>query len=332
MNYALFSGYATGVVASLIFLWLAGDRVVRYAVELAMALQVTKFFIGFIVLAIAAGIPELAVAVAAAFTGASQISAGDIIGANFSDIALVSGLIFVLAGRIALRHADRMKLIQMLAVTGSVIAVVFVLGSVGKVFGFLLIIFYAIALYVIRHKKKKHDIWQDEVQAITHDITTTKDVVLTSRFGLITKLFFSVVGVLGCSWLVVHCAVALSVLFEAQLETIGATICALGTSLPELAMGLTALKRKEYEIALAPTLGSVLEHSTLVLGVLGMCSRYPVSFATLHGAGIFMFIGFVLMIFFLWLARPLARWQGGILLALYVVYLAYELGWFSLIL
>jgi Ca2+/Na+ antiporter len=63
-----------------------------------------------------------------------------------------------------------------------------------------------------------------------------------------------------------------------------------------------------------------------------MCSRYPVSFATLHGAGIFMFIGFVLMIFFLWLARPLARWQGGILLALYVVYLAYELGWFSLIL
>lgn len=327
MGYGFLSLYVGGVVSSLVLLWLAGDRVVRYAVELATALKVTKFFIGFIVLAIVAGIPELAVAISAGLSGASQVSAGDVIGANFSDIAFVTSLVLIFAGKIALRRSDRMKLIHMLMVTGSVIAIVFALGVVDKTIGFLLVIFYGVALFFIRRKRNKNDIWNEEVEAITHDINATTDGVLTSTFGLSMKLLISIAIVLGCSWATVYCAVALSGLFGAQLETVGATICALGTSLPELAMSFAALRRKEYELALAPTLGSILEHSTLVLGVLALCSHKPVSFAALHGAGIFMFIGFGLMALFLWMRRPLARWQGVILLALYALYLTYEFGW-----
>ncbi len=329
MSFYILSAYTGGLIAGLVFLWLAGDRVVRYAIELADALRVTKFFIGFMVLAIAAGIPELAVAVAAAFTNASQVAAGDVIGANFSDIALVSGLVLMLAGSIKLRYADRIKLIQMLGLTAAAVAVVFVVGSVGKIFGILLIILYGTAMFFIRRSRKKGDIWQEEVDAITHDVKSTSDVVLTSVVGIIVKLFMSVGVVLGCSWLIVYCAVAVATALGAQLETVGATICALGTSLPELAMSLTALRRKEYELALAPTLGSVLEHSMLVLGVLGLCSRYPVSFSLLREEGLFMFIAFALMILFLWMRRPLMRWQGGILLSLYALYLGYEVGWIS---
>ncbi len=331
MSYGLLSFYVGGVVASLVLLWLAGDRVVRYSVELATALKVTKFFIGFIVLAIVAGIPELAVALSAGLSGVSEVSAGDVIGANFSDIAFVTSLVLIFAGQVVLNRSDRMKLIQMLMVTGSVIAIVFTLGSVDKFIGFLLIIFYGVALFFIRRKGDRSGIWNEEIEAVTHDINATHDVILTSVFGVSMKLFISIVVVLGCSWVTVYCAVELSALWGAQLETIGATICALGTSLPELAMSFAALKRKEHELALAPTLGSILEHSTLVLGVLALSSGKPVSFAALHGAGVFMFIGFGLMALFLWMRRPLCRWQGCILLALYVLYLVYEFGWFRLI-
>lgn len=328
MTFSFLSMYLSGVIASLVCLWLAGDRVVRYAVELATALRVTKFFIGFIVLAIVAGIPELAVAFAAAFTGASQVAAGDVIGANFSDVTLVSGLVFILAGNFTFKNSDRMKLIRMLMITGGVMAFVFWLGSVGKLLGLTLVVFYGVALFFIWRRQEKSDIWHEEVKAVTHDIAASKDVVLTSVVGIVVKLSLSVVVVLGCSWLTVQCAVALASCFGAQLETVGATICALGTSLPELAMGFSGLRRKEYELALAPTLGSILEHSTLVLGVLGLFSPNPVSFANLRGAGAFMFIGFAMMIVALKWARAFKRWHGVVLLALYVVYLAYEFGWF----
>jgi cation:H+ antiporter len=327
MNNLLFGSYFGGVATGLIFLWLAGDYVVHYAVELATALRVTKFFIGFMVLAIAAGIPELALAITAAFSGATQVSAGDVIGANFSDVAFVTGIVLTVAGSITLKRSDRIKLIQVLAITAAVMGCAFIAGAVGRLLGFLLIIFYCLALFFIRKNKANHGIWHDEIEAIAQDIKTNKDAVLTSVFGLTIKLLVSIGIVLGCSWLVVYCAMELANSFGAKLETIGATICAIGTSLPELAMSLTALKRKESELALAPTLGSVLEHSTLALGMLGLCSHTPVSFAALHGAGIFMFVGFALMIFFLWLARPLARWQGVLLLAFYGLYLTYECGW-----
>lgn len=326
MNFYILASSFLWISVGLGLLWAAGDRVVRYAIELATGLHVTKFFIGFIVLAIAAGIPELAVAVAAAFTNVSQISAGDVIGANFSDVGLVSGLVLTLAGSIQLKRSDRLKIMYLLLLTVLVMGIIFMLGEIGKISGFFLAISYGIALFFIWKKREKHDIWHEEVEAVTHDIATGKDIILTSVVGIAIKLLISIAIVLGCSWLVVHYADILASSFGAQHETIGATICALGTSLPELAMSFAALKRKEFELALAPTLGSVLEHSMLVLGVLGMCSTSPVSFTRLYGAGIFMFAGFALMIVFLIMRRPLNRWQGLILLSLYVIYLAYELG------
>src|SRR5271155_2495286 len=90
-------GYFLMVVVGLIALWKSGDYVVRYAVEVATAFNVSTFFIGFIVLAVAADIPELAVAIISACKGVSEVSAGDIIGANFADVAMVIGIALLLA-------------------------------------------------------------------------------------------------------------------------------------------------------------------------------------------------------------------------------------------
>lgn len=316
--------YTLGLCAGLVGLWLAGDRVVTTAVRLASALNVTKFFIGFIILAIAAGIPELGVAIVSGLGDVGEVSAGDVIGASLSDIGLVVAIVLICARSVPLKRSDRGKLIRMLFVVSGVLGFIFSIGYVDRTIGLFLTFFYGIALYFIWRKESPHDVWHDEVALVTEHIAEKKACNIKECAWISFLLAIGLGAVFFFSWLTVEAAVALASVFTTKLEVIGATICAIGTSLPELAMSLTALKTKEYELAIAPTLGSILEHAMLVLGILGMTSSRAIYFTGLHGAGVFMFIAFALMALFLWAKRPLARWQGIILITLYIAYLVYE--------
>ena len=96
----------SALLAGLFFLWRSSDIAVRQTLKLASAFGLTTFFSGFVIMAIASGIPELSVALSSIFSGVSQVSAGDIIGSNFSDISFVLGLVVFIAGSI---HVFPMK-------------------------------------------------------------------------------------------------------------------------------------------------------------------------------------------------------------------------------
>ena len=313
-----------GTAFGLVSLWFAGDFVVRYAVEIAKKANVTKFFIGFIVLALAAGIPELAVAITAAFSDVTQLAVGDIIGANFSDITFVCGLVLIIAGPITIKKSDRLKLARMLIATLLVLIVIFYIGTVTKLCGGILVCIYFVALYVFR-KKDKNDILQENIETITEDIKNDKDIILTSMFGLIVKLIVSISAVLICSWFSVNCIINFAHMCGMSLETAGTTICAIGTSLPEIAMSLTAIRRKEYDLAFGPTLGSTLEHSTLVLGILGLCSKYSINFAELQISFIFMLVAFTIICFSLLKFEKLTKLLGVILITIFVLHILHKI-------
>jgi cation:H+ antiporter len=314
-----------GIIVGLFTVWLAGDFVVRYAVQLAALLRISRFLVGFIVLAIAAALPELAVAVAAAFEGASEVSAGDIIGANFSDVAFVAGLVLFLAGPITLKKVDRYRLLSMFAIATPVLLSAWVLDAITIYHGFGILFLYAGALYFIWKMNKKHVLLHDELALATHNVSCIKkcdNILLSITTG---KLVISLLFLLGSSWLTVHCAIGLARMCGVSLSLIGSTIFALGTSLPELTMSLSALRRKEYDLALAPTLGSILEHSLLVLGVLSVCSQSPINFLHLHIPMLFMFLAFAIICFGLLCRKHLERWLGILLLSLFVSYFVYQI-------
>lgn len=313
------------VCAGLIGLWWFGDRVVQYTVEVAQSFGITTFFIGFIVLAIAADVPEIAVALMAAFKGVNGISAGNLIGGNFVDVAAVIGLTLLFArSPLIIPMHDRFKMVRMLMLTALVLVLLLCMGSIGKPIGAVLVAIYIGSLVWIWKKKvSHHDVVYQEVVAVQQEVKEHKSVFLTSTPGLVVKLAASFGGVLCASSLTVNSALELSALLAWPIESVGATLLAIGTTLPEFAISFSSLRRGQHSLALGPTLGTVLEQSTLILGILAVVSAQPVRLEGLVGSVIFSLIAFAILCYGLIRYECIGRGTGtalGLLLIAYIFY------------
>lgn len=307
--------YGALVCAGLVGLWKMGDIVVRYTLEVARAFNVTTFFVGFVILALAADIPELAVAITAALQGVSEIAAGDIIGANFSDVAMVIGFVLLIAGNVTLKERDSKKLVYILALASLILAGVFTIGSLQPIHGFMLIGIYLTTMFVMWYQSQHEQVDDD-------DISRQKATLHPAHAGI--GLLLSLAAVMGISYVMLEGALELAKILEMPLETVGASILGVGTSLPELVLSLNALRRKEYGLALGTTLGTVLEQTTLILGTLTVLSPVPVNMRSLLGSSMFMFLAFGIISYGLYRYSRVGRTTGVALVTLFFAYLAYQ--------
>lgn len=277
-------------------------------------------------LAIAADIPELGIAISSALNGVSEVSVGDLIGANFTDVALVIGFTLLLSRqKIHIDIRDREKILRMLLITALVLVAVFAIGTLTRIHGLILIGIYAAAITWLWKRREAHDILHQEVDSIQHDVAATKDVVLTSVAGMIIKLCASLGLVMVASSITVHYAMCIATDLCLPLETVGATILGVGTSLPELCLSLNALRRGQHALAIGPTLGTVLGQTTLILGILATLSHKPVQMSGLRGAALFMFAAFGIVCYGLTKDKRMGRGMGAALLALFVAYMVYQI-------
>lgn len=308
-----------GVIVGLVGVWLAGDLVVTYALRLAKHYNVSTFFVGFIFLALAANIPELAVTIVAGARDAAQLAAGDIIGACFIDIALVTGLMLAFAGGMSIKGQEARAFLRLIVSAALVMTIVFCLGTLTFWHGLALISLY-IAFLTWAWKSRHHH----TILEVSHDDFTHPRPLLGQALWLIWgKASGALIVVLAASGLAVHCGVVLAELYGLRLEVVGATIIAVGTSLPEVSMGFHAYRRGQYSLALGPTIGTVFSQTTFILGTLALLSHKPINLGGLQAAAVFMFIAFVLLAGSIVLNR-LGRSVGVALLSLFMTYILYH--------
>lgn len=325
----LFQGLS--LLAGLAGLWFVGDRVVHYTIATARAFNVTTFFIGFALLSLAADIPELAVSIVSAFNDVTEIAAGDIIGANFCDVAFVIGIALLIAGTVTLKEEESKRLVAILGLASLVLLAVFSIGTLYPIHGVMLIGIYLTSLLSLWYRSKKQ---QSGGEAISHasdtnnvDTAIQKEHQTAStslKIKLVTQLCCCLAAIMTISYLTMELAVDLAKNLHLPLETIGATIFGVGTSLPELVLSLGALRRKEYSLALGTTLGTVLEQTTLILGTLTVLSPKPVCMNNLWTSSLFMFLAFMIISYGLYLKSRVGRSTGIALVTLFFAYLAYQ--------
>ncbi len=308
-----------GILLGLIFVWRAADHVVAHALRLARHYKVSTFFVGFVFLAMAANMPELAVAVVAALRGVGQIAAGDIIGACFNDIALVVGLALTFAGSITMKRRESLSFLRLIIGAAVVMACVFVIGTLTAMHGFLLIGIYAVFIALSWRSRHEHTLLE-----ISHDdLVHAHPLPRIGLFFVWAKACGALTIVLCGSVLSIHCGVALAAAFGLLLESVGATIIAIGTTLPEVSMGFHAYRRGQFSLALGPAIGTVFSQATLVLGVLAVLSDRAIDLVALQGAAVFMFVAFVVIAASILLGR-MGRATGIALLGLFVAYMLYH--------
>lgn len=254
--------FSLAILVGLIFLVLSADRFVAGAAALANNFGVPHLIIGVTIVSLGTSAPEIIAAVFAAIDGRVELAMGNAIGSNIANIGLVLGITALVAPIPVSRRLVSNENLIMLVV--SLIAGAIMLNLYLGIFdGLLLLVLLVAFLFWIywdhtRTEQTEDDEFEDEIPS---DMSTGKAV-----FWFVLGLGVLVISARGLVWGAVGIADTLGI----SEAIIGATVIAVGTSLPELAASVASALKKHHDIAIGNVLGSNIFNLLAVLAVPGL--------------------------------------------------------------
>jgi len=302
------------VLVGVAVLYLGAEGLVRGSASLARGLRLTPLAIGLTVVAFGTSMPELVVSVGAALTGAAAIAAGNVVGSNIANIALILGLSAILcplAVNVRIVRVD----VPLMALASVIITVMLMDQGLGRLEGILLAAGLIAFTVASLRAARKETAGVELVGPLPDTLPVTPSIGF-----VIGGLVLLVVG----ARLLVTGAVAIAETTGVSEAVIGLTIVAVGTSLPELATSVLAALKREGDIAVGNIVGSNIFN---IFGILGTAALVrPLQNTGMSAVDLGLMI--MLAVLLLPLARSgwkLNRWEGGLLLIIYAGYVLYLL-------
>lgn len=298
------------------------DLFVDGAAVLARALGVSPMAVGLTVVAFGTSAPELFVNIAAAISGDTELALGNVVGSNIANILLVLG-ISAMIRPLSVPRGTVWKEIPFSLLAAVVLWVMACdmamdgcfFSAISRSEGLVLLGYFAVFL------------------AYTATIAAPIDglphvpSVRSGRLGMTTiKLLLGFCGLLFGGRITVDSAVSLAVMLGIPSAVVGLTVIALGTSLPELTTSIIAARRGEVEIAVGNVVGSNIFNVFFVLGVSAVIKPLPfdpqghVDMGVMTAASILLFV-----FMFTGRERIMDRWEGGLALLIYCLYVSFLL-------
>ena len=269
-----------GILAGLSLLVYGADRFVDGAAHIARYLAMSPLLIGLTIVGMATSAPEILVGIVAALEGKTEIAIGNAIGSNIANIGLVLGLtVMLMPVTIASQTLKREFFVMVLAI---LLAFGLMwdqnLSHLDAVFLLVGVVAAILSVSVLSKKSAPTDPLLSEFESELPDKSPEKSNIRRSIF-----LFFLGLGLLlGGAYLLVECAIIVAKHFGLSDLVIGLTIIAIGTSLPELAASITAVKKNEADIAIGNVIGSNMFNMLAVIGIPGMIHATDFASVVLH--------------------------------------------------
>ena len=292
---------------------IGGELFLRGLAGVARRARVSAGIIGATVAAFATSSPELSVGISAATAGKPQISFGDVLGSNVVNVGLILGLALLISGIQASRDTVRRDFpVALLA--PAVLGFLALDGLLSRLDGLLLLgMFLAWLAAVIAEARKQRG--QNTVPLAKHGWVTI--VLCVIGFALL---------VLGGHF-VVSGAKSIAISFGISAFVIGATVVAVGTSVPELAATVISQLRGHQEVGLGTILGSNIFNSLAIGGLVALISPIAIDWRQVLPA----LISGIAAVALTWPPRSgfIPRRRGVLLLVIYALYVVWLLrrGW-----
>jgi len=251
------------VIIGIVLLVFSADKFVDGAAAAAKRAGLPPLLIGMLVIGFGSSMPEMVISGLSASQGNSGLALGNAFGSNITNIALILGLTAAISPIRVESSILRRELPLLAFVTLTAAALLYVDGALSRTDGWLLIgLFVVIMAWSIHagvNNKTDHlaVMVEQELQAPMSMARAITYVV----FGLILLVISSQILV----WGGVEIAHALGI----SDLIIGLTVVAVGTSLPELAASIAAVRKNEHDLALGNIIGSNLFNTSIVIGITG---------------------------------------------------------------
>lgn len=309
------------IILGLVLLVWSADRFVEGAAATAKHLGMPTLLIGMVIIGFGTSAPELAVSAMAASDGNPGLALGNGYGSNITNIALIVGLTALIAP-IAVHSQVIRKELPRLVVLTLIAGAQLLDGELSRLDGWVLLaVFAAVMGWSIYQgfRGKPDPLGGDaEAEVVAHPMPL-KTAVIWLVIGLVLLIASSRMLVWG--------AVTIAQALGVSDLVIGLTIVAIGTSLPELASAIAAVKKNEHDLILGNILGSGIFNTLAVVGMAAAIKPLAVDPEVLYRDWTLMLgltLGLLLMGFGLtgW-RRTISRLDGGLLVAVYLGYTGY---------
>lgn len=323
------------IAVAIVFLNLTSDVVIRYATRVAAISKIGKTSIGFTLISFSTTLPELTVALTASLSSGTALSIGNALGSNIFNISVVLGIgSVILAFRISSAKRNRglpvrsnniipklvsseLSNIQFGLFIASVVplSLLYISTQATWLVGLILLIIFGVYLYRLSKKR----------------ITTSEadvEVSFKERKKIPQYVLFTILGALGVvisANFMVDSTIAIVTSIGIPQQVIGATIIAVGTSLPELTIGVKSILRGHANLALGNIIGSAFFNTTLILGVTLFMPALVSSTIVLNMGVYLNLIIFSMIIntfFWFFLSRNKISWKEGLVfLIIYILFI-----------
>jgi len=298
----------------LVLLTAGGELLVAGAGKLAKKFGMSSLLIGLTVVAFGTSMPELFVGLIALFQGHPDILTGNVIGSNIANVGLILGICALITPLPVRFKSVSRELYFVLAATLIVFLVAWH-GSFPRFLGFVFMT--SLAFYTVQAFRKA-------ANNKTFSQNKPPDDNVDRQSSLPRIVLLTVIGLgflpLGSNYFIKG-AVDIALHFGVSELVIGLTLAAVGTSLPELASCLAAIRQHQTKILAGNIIGSNLFNLLMVLGFCGLLDPFPMSANLLYRDIPIMFSLSAILLPILAVQQGLNRLHGLIFLVSYIGYL-----------
>jgi len=297
------------LILSLLIVIKSADFAIRYSTGLAGGFGLSKYIVGFMIVAIISILPETFISITSTLEGSPSFGLGTLFGSNIADLTLIFALIIFISGR-SVKVESKIIKDQFLYIIVMLIPIILgINGYYSRLEGIILICTGLIFYYLVLRKNASKS-------------TTARKKI---KFLDLIFLLISMAVLLIASHLTVRYGVRFATSLHVSPVLVGMFVVGLGTTLPELLFAIKASRKKHDDLALGDILGTVIADATIVVGILAVINPFGFNQRIIYVSGIFMISSVVLLFHFMKTGKILTRKEGFLLLIYYLLFVVAEL-------
>jgi cation:H+ antiporter len=259
--------------------------------------------IGLIIVSLGTDFPEIANSIFSSALGHGDINVGDSLGSVLAQMTLMLGLIALFGGTFKVKR-EEITVIGACEVLALIAAISMVeKGYISRINAIFLVVSWPILMLIARNVMKK------------------PEVIPHSGQGVFYHLAFAILGFVGVaagSFIVIESVIALSAVLPVQEYFISFFLVAIGTSLPELVVDLTAVRKRQYEIAIGDVIGSSIVDAGFSIGIGPLFFPINVSGRIAETTGFYALFVSIIVLLTLAIREKLDKKVGALFVILYL--------------
>lgn len=310
------------IIIGFICLVKGGDFLIEGAVAIAKKAKLSPMVIGLTVIGFGTSAPELLVSAQASLAGSSGIAIGNVVGSNIANIALILGVTSLICPIPSKKSTIKIEM-PFMALAMIVFVASAITGTIDRWMGIIMFIMIVsfVTWQVMKSRKQSQEEAENEEEIDQKSLPLWR-ALLYVVLSIGVMVWGSNLLVEGASGIAMDLGTRFGVEAAEMERIVGLTIVAVGTSLPELFASVIAARKGETDMAIGNIIGSVTFNILCVIGVSSAISPITNSFTGFEIDYTLMFTLAFLLWLFLRTKYVLERWEGAVLLAIYILFIA----------